>query len=123
MAHLKAFHVRAVRIRKMTAVVVVTVMTHLDPVSMILGHGKCLLGQISLPRLLMPNTLCKIQLFHSKDETGMLGSAYFFQCVSYDIADSGDLFRLSNPVHAVQRLILDHGVPLRLHEKDMVCSR
>ena len=57
------------------------------------------------------------------DKMRMLGPAYFFQCVSYDIADSGDLFRLSDPVHAVKGLILDHGVPLRLHEKDVVCSR
>ena len=26
-------------------------------------------------------------------------------------------------MHAIEGLILDHGVPLRLHEEDMVCSR
>ena len=52
-----------------------------------------------------------------------MGRVYFFQCVSYDIADSGDLCLLSDPVHAVKGLILDHGVPLRLHEEDMVGSR
>ena len=71
----------------------------------------------------MTNALCQSQLFHSEDEARLLGPSYFLQGVSYDIADSGDLFRLSDPVHAVKRLILDHGVPLRLHEKDVVCRR
>lgn len=71
----------------------------------------------------MTNALCENKLADLNDEMKMLGPAYFFQSVSYDIADSGDLFRLSDPVHPVKGLILDHRVPLRLHEKDVVCSR
>ena len=71
----------------------------------------------------MANALYECQLFHSKDEMKSLGPAYFFYCVSHDKADSGDIFRLSDPVNAVQGLILDHGVPLRFHEKDVICGR
>ena len=47
---------------------------------------------------------------------------YLFQSTIDNIADSSDLFHLPNPVHSVKRLVLKHGIPLRFHEKDVVCG-
>lgn len=71
----------------------------------------------------MADTLCGCQFFHSEHKTRILVLACLLECVSHDIADGRDLLCLPNSVHAVKSLILDHGVPLRLHEEDVICSR
>ena len=40
-----------------------------------------------------------------------------------NVANCGDLLCLPDSVRAIKRLILKHGVPLRLHEENVICSR
>ena len=49
-------------------------------------------------------------------------STYLFQGLVDNVPSRCDLFLLTDSVDAVQCLVLYHGIPLRLHEEDMVCS-
>ena len=71
----------------------------------------------------MANALCEVQSIHFKYECRILLYTYLLECIPHNIADGGDLLCLANSVHAVKSLILDHGVPLRLHKEDVICSR
>ena len=51
-----------------------------------------------------------------------VGLTYHFQGIVHNVPGRCDLFLLTDSVYAVQCLVLYHGVPLRLHEEDMVCS-
>ena len=48
--------------------------------------------------------------------------AYLFQSPFHNVASRGDLFLLANSVDTIKGLIFEHGVPLWLHEKNMVSS-
>lgn len=48
--------------------------------------------------------------------------AYLFQGIVHNVPSRRDLFLLSDSIYAVKCLILYHGIPLRLHEEDMICS-
>ena len=48
--------------------------------------------------------------------------AYLFYGLVDNISSGCDLFLLTDSVHTVHCLVLYHGIPLRLHEEDMVCS-
>lgn len=39
-------------------------------------------------------------------------NAYLFESVFYNIPSRGDLFLLTDSVHAVKCLVLDHGIPV-----------
>ena len=39
----------------------------------------------------------------------------------YDIAGCCDFLKLSDSIDAIKRLVLEHRVPLRLHQEDMIC--
>ena len=52
----------------------------------------------------------------------VVGSTYLFQGLVHNVSSRCDLFLLTDSVDAVQCLVLYHGVPLRLHEEDVVCS-
>lgn len=45
---------------------------------------------------------------------------YLFQSLTHNIAGSSNLLLLANSVDAIKGLVLEHGIPLRFHEKDMV---
>lgn len=49
-------------------------------------------------------------------------STYLFQGLVHNVPSRCDLFPLTDSVDAVQRLVLYHRIPLRLHEEDVVCS-
>ena len=49
-------------------------------------------------------------------------STYLFQGFVHNIPSRCDLFLLTDSVDAVQSLVLYHGVPLRLHEENVVRS-
>ena len=49
-------------------------------------------------------------------------SAYLFQAFLHNVPSGCDLFLLSDPIYAVKCLVFYHGIPLRLHEEDMICS-
>ena len=51
-----------------------------------------------------------------------VGSTYLFQGLVHNVPGRCDLFLLTDSVDAVQGLVLYHGVPLRLHEEDVVCN-
>lgn len=48
--------------------------------------------------------------------------AYLFQGFVHDVPCGCDLFRLSDSVYTVKCLVLYHGIPLRLHKKNMICG-
>lgn len=48
---------------------------------------------------------------------------YLLQGVIHNVANGSDIFCLPNSMHAIESLVFDHGVPLRLHKEYMVCSR
>ena len=48
--------------------------------------------------------------------------AYFFYGLIHNISSGCDLFLLTDSVHAVECLVLYHGIPLRLHEENVVCG-
>ena len=49
-------------------------------------------------------------------------STYLFQRLVHNVPSRCDLFLLTDSVDAVEGLVLYHGVPLRLHEEDVVCD-
>ena len=49
-------------------------------------------------------------------------STYLFQGLVDNVPSCFDLFLLTDSVDAVQGLVLYHGIPLRLHEEDVVRS-
>lgn len=55
-------------------------------------------------------------------EQGVLVCSYLFQGILHNVPSGGDFFLLSDSVYTVERLVLYHGVPLRLHEENMICG-
>lgn len=61
----------------------------------------------------------KSDLVHRADSNDL---AYLLQGILHNVSSGCDLFLLSDSVYTIKCLVLYHGIPLRLHEKNMICS-
>ena len=78
-----------------------------------------LLCQVSFLLLLFSNALMQMSFcsYWPLDRR-----IYLFQCSIYVVTGRRNVFRLTDSVDAVKRLLLEHWIPLRFHQEYMVCG-